>query len=82
MAICLCLSSTAESARTVQFAERTRTATGDLRGCTGRAAMSPALRFEVKELGAVDMVSMALAMLDLGAVSGDRRRISARLDRP
>ena len=44
---------------------RTRTVTDDLRGCTGRAAISPDRRYEVKELGEIDMVSMALATLDL-----------------
>jgi hypothetical protein len=44
---------------------RTRTVTDDLRGCTGRAAISPDPRYEVKELGEIDMVSMALATLDL-----------------
>jgi hypothetical protein len=46
---------------------RTRTVTDDLCGCTGRAAMSPDPRFEVRELGEIDMVSMALATLDLVA---------------
>ena len=49
----------------MQFAERTRTVTDDLCGCTGRAAISPDPRFEAKELGEIDMVSMALATLDL-----------------
>jgi hypothetical protein len=44
---------------------RTRTVTDDLRGCTGRAAISPDRRYEVKELGEIEMVSMALATLDL-----------------
>ena len=44
---------------------RTRTVTDDLRGRTGRAAISPDRRYEVKELGEIDMVSMALATLDL-----------------
>ena len=39
--------------------------TDDLCGCTGRAAISPDPRFEVKELGEIDMVSRALATLDL-----------------
>jgi hypothetical protein len=42
---------------------RTRTVTGDLCGCTRRVAMSPGPRFEVRELGEIDMVSMALATL-------------------
>jgi hypothetical protein len=33
--------------------------TGDLGGCTGRAAISPDPRFGVRELGEIDMVSMA-----------------------
>jgi hypothetical protein len=41
---------------------RTRTVTGDLRGC---AAISPHRGFEVKELGGIDMVPMRLAALDL-----------------
>jgi hypothetical protein len=50
----------------VRFAERARTATDDLCGCTGRAVMSlDPPGFEVKELGEIDMVSMALATLDL-----------------
>jgi len=44
---------------------RTRTVTDDLGGCTGRAAISPGPRFGVRELGEIDMVSMALATLDL-----------------
>jgi hypothetical protein len=48
----------------------TRTVTGDLCGCTGRAAMSPGPRFEVRELGEIDMVSVALATLDLVAAMG------------
>jgi hypothetical protein len=43
-----------------QVRERTRAVTDGLCGCTGRAAISPDLRFEVKELGEIDMVSMAL----------------------
>ena len=46
----------------MQIAERIRTVAGDLRG---RAAISPDLRFEVKELGEIDMVPRALATLDL-----------------
>ena len=49
----------------MQLAGRTRTVTGDLCGCTGCAAMSPDPRFEVEELGEIDMVSRALATLDL-----------------
>jgi hypothetical protein len=33
----------------MQLAERARTVTADRCGCTGRAAMSPDRRFEVKE---------------------------------
>jgi hypothetical protein len=44
---------------------RTLTVTGDLCGCTGRAAMSLDPRFEVKELGEIDVVSMTLATQDL-----------------
>jgi hypothetical protein len=43
-----------------QVSERTRTVTDGLCGCTGRTAISPDLRFEVKEMGEIDMVSMAL----------------------
>jgi hypothetical protein len=44
---------------------RTRTVTDDLCESTGRAAISPDPRFEVRELGEIDMVSRALATLDL-----------------
>jgi hypothetical protein len=44
---------------------RTRTVTDDLCGCSGRAAISPDPRFEVRELGEIDMVSRRLATLDL-----------------
>jgi hypothetical protein len=37
----------------------------DLCGCTGRAAISPGPRFEVRELGEIGMVSIALATQDL-----------------
>jgi hypothetical protein len=49
----------------VQLAERTRTVTDDLCGCTGAPRCHQTPRFEVKELGEIDMVSMALATLDL-----------------
>ena len=49
----------------MQLAGRTRTVTDDLCGCTGRAAISPDPPFDVEELGEIDMVSMALATLDL-----------------
>jgi hypothetical protein len=45
---------------------RTRTVTGDLCGCA-RPAMSLGPRFEVRELGEIDMVPTALATLDLVA---------------
>jgi len=48
-----------------RVSDRTRTVTDDLCGCTGRAAISPDPRFEVRELGEIDMASMALATLDL-----------------
>jgi hypothetical protein len=35
--------------------------------CRARAAISPDPRFDAKELGEIDMVSMALATLDLVA---------------
>jgi hypothetical protein len=53
-----------------QLAERTRTVTGVPCGCTGRAAMSPDPRFEMRELGGIDMVSGALAMLCCGELAG------------
>jgi hypothetical protein len=47
---------------------RTRTVTGDPCGCTGGAPRChQAPRFAVRELGEIDMVSMALATLDLVA---------------
>jgi hypothetical protein len=52
---------------------RTHTVTDDLGGCAGPAAMSPDPRFEVRELGEIDMVSMALAPPDLVTCSADRR---------
>ena len=45
-----------------QLAKRTRAVTDDL---CGHAAISPDPRFEVRELGEIDMVSRALATLDL-----------------
>jgi hypothetical protein len=52
---------------TKQLAERTRAVTGDLCGCTGaRRDITRTPRFDAKELGEIDMVSRALAMLDLG----------------
>jgi hypothetical protein len=52
----------------------TRTVTDDLCGCTGRAAISPDPRFEAKELGEIDMVSIELATLDLLTHHGARPR--------
>jgi hypothetical protein len=50
---------------------RTCTVTGDLCGYTGRAPRyHQAPRFEVRELGEIDMVSMALATLDSVAAMG------------
>jgi hypothetical protein len=43
-----------------QVSERTRVVSDGLCGCAGRAAISPDLRFEVKELGEIEMVFMAL----------------------
>jgi hypothetical protein len=55
---------------------RTRTVTNDLWGCTGRAAMSPDPRFEVRELGEIDMVPTALATMDLVAgLAGETGRV-------
>src|ERR1022692_2259353 len=59
------LSSIAGSARTVQLAELTRTITDDRCGCTGCAAISPAPPFRSERADEIDMVSMALATLDL-----------------
>jgi hypothetical protein len=50
---------------------RTRTVTGDLCGCARRAAMSLSPRFEVRELGEIDMVPMAPATL--ASCSADQR---------
>ena len=44
---------------------RTHAVSDDLCGCTGRTAIPPDPRFEVKELGEIDMVSRARATLDL-----------------
>ena len=43
----------------------TRTVTGDLRGWTGAPRCHPIPRFEMRGLGEIDMVSSALATLDL-----------------
>jgi hypothetical protein len=43
-----------------QVSERTRVVSDGLCGRAGRVAISPDLRFEVKEAGEIDVVSMAL----------------------
>jgi hypothetical protein len=50
------------SARIVRLAERTRTVAGGLCGC---AAISPDPLSDMKERGEIDMVSRALATLEL-----------------